>query len=269
MPAGARGVASLAASHRGGATVAGFPRPWQVRLLLLSVLVVVAAGCRLEVVADMTVEPNGTGAASLVVIFDAELASELDRLEIDPATEVLEAAARVGEWEARREADPDGVVTLTLTRPVTAPTEFGAAYRDLASGLRERDPALVVDLDVAVSDAGGVQLEGGAGLRPPATAGASIDGEPVGPAGPELAALVEQTTSARLVVTLPGPVREHDADRVDGRTVVWDLPVGTTRAVTARSDPPPGLPLPARLAAAAGLALVVLGAAGWAWRRRR
>ena len=73
------------------------------------------------------------------------------------------------------------------------------------------DPSFEIDLHLAVADDGAAELRGGVGLRPPAAA-AWRDGEPVGPAGDELAALVAEAVTARLW-SPSGPGRHvHDAD---------------------------------------------------------
>ncbi len=234
--------------------------------VLLVLVLVLVAGCRLDIETEISVRPDGSGTAAVALLFDPSLAAELDRLGVDSAGDIVAAAGRAPGWGAREQRGSDGSLAVTLHRGVDDPGELQEAFRALASGLRDEDPALLVDLDVTVGDDGEVELRGDAGLRPPATVGARIDGDPVGPSGQDLAALVGRTVFPRLVVTLPGPVRAHDADRVDGRRLEWDLPVGETRTVTARSDAPSDVP-------AIEIAIVVVGlgviAAGlWGWRRR-
>ena len=241
------------------------------RTLKLAVLVAAAflvAGCRLDVVAEVALHRDGSGTAAIAVTFDAELLTELDALEVDPTAELMAVVPDVPGWEVDRVAAEDGSLTVTLTHDAAGSRQLADAFRDLVAGLRDEDPALVVDLELEVDVDGTARLDGAAGLRPPATAGALIDGSPVGPAEDELAELVRRSVHPQLVVTLPGPIAAHDADALDDSTLTWDLPVGELRSVGASSHAAPQLPLASMAATLALLVLVALLGV-WRWRRRR
>lgn len=237
---------------------------------LVAALVVVLAGCRLDVVADVTLEADGTGTVGVVFHLDEGLLDELDAVGVDPTAELEAAALDADDWELERTSDGRDL-TLTLERPVGDPDELGEALRELTSGLAPEDPALLVDIEVVLDDDGSSHLDGVTSFRPPATAGATLDGEPIGPSAQELQELVERAVAPVLLVTLPGRVERHDADELDGRTLRWEVPVASERSVTAQAAPAPWWTVHALWLAAAGgaLLLVVLLLVWWLRRRRR
>lgn len=61
----------------------------------------------------------------------------------------------------------------------------------------------------------------------------------------------------RFIVTMPGEVTSHNADVIDGSTLVWEVPLdGRTRILEAVSGSSGGFPLFPLLAAVGGIALV-------------
>ncbi|MFA9429847.1 hypothetical protein [Egicoccus sp. AB-alg2] len=246
------------------------------RLVALLACALALAGCRLDVGGELAVERDGSGTVGVVLSLDPEAVARLDELALDPFAELSAAAVDADGWQVTRAGSEDGGSQVRLTHAAGDPQALTDAFRDLVAGLSDDDPALVVDLDLVVEGGGAARLDGTAGLRPPATAGALQDGEPIGPSGEELAALVDEAVTATLQVRLPGPVVEHDADEVVGgglfvtspaQTLTWDVPVGDVRTVTARSDAPPVLTLPV-IAGVAVASLVLVGVVIWWWRRR-
>lgn len=234
-------------------------------------LALLLTGCRLGVVTDVEVGSDGRGEVAVVLDLDEELLGELDAIGVDPTAELMTAAAEdTGEWTIERSFQEGVGMRLTLAREVDEPAGFGAALRELTAGLSADDPGPVVDLEVTVADDGAARVDGNAEFRPPATAGATLDGEPIGPSGAELAALTADAVTSRVVVTFPGPIESSDADTVDGRTATWELEVGMPRALTAVAAAPSpfaGLLVPGLIVA--GLAIVVAGGAVALVRRRR
>jgi hypothetical protein len=243
--------------------------PSPVQVTLLAVLVVLLAGCRLDVTGELTIDRGGRADATVELAVDEATLAELDALGVDPTAELTAAASRASAWQVTRERPEEGGLAVRLTRPSADAAAAADAFRELTAGLSNDDPALVVDLEVEVDDEGAVRLEGTAGFRPPATPGASIDGEPVGPDAAELAALTAEAVTARLVVRVPGTFVEHDADEVDGRTATWELAVGEPRAVRAVAAAPSGPPVWLVVTAAATLLVATLAALTWWWVRRR
>jgi hypothetical protein len=239
-------------------------------LLLLTLLLAALAltGCRLAVVADLTIARDGSATAEVELWLDPTALAELDGLGVDPTAELAAVAGQVPGWEVERRAEDEGALAVTLRRTAADADAAADAFRELGAGLADGDPGLLVDLRVDVDDAGAVRLDGTATLRPPASVGVTVDGQPLGPDAEELERSTAEVVRARLSVSVPGEVRDHDADVVDGRTATWELEPGTARSVRLVAA------APGRFAAwlvAGGVAFVlvlVLAGALW-WRRRR
>ncbi len=239
--------------------------------VLLPLLGLVLAGCRLDVVAGVVVAADGTAVLTIETTLDEVLLDELDTLGVDPTIELESAIAATDAWTGERLADDDGGLVLRLTRQVAGPAEIGDVLRGLAEGLGADDPGLVVDVEVELDQDGGTTFGGTAAIRAPATSGAVLDGAPVGPAGTDLEALVAESVTAELRLTLPGEVRAHDADRAEGRTLSWDLTT-QPRPVSASAEPAVWwrtLDLPVLLAAAGALVLLAGSVVVVVTRRRR
>lgn len=194
--------------------------------LVLLACVLLLTGCRLDLAAEAVIDADRGGTVAVSARFDPSMLAELDALGVDPTAELEAAAASGPGWEVVRRLDDEDALVVTASRAVDDVAHIGEVFRELTTGLDEVDPALVVDIEVARDADGGTEVAGTAGLRPPSTAGVSVDGAPLGPDTQELAALVEAAVDARLQVRLPGRLITHDGDRVDDRTVVWELPAG-------------------------------------------
>jgi hypothetical protein len=229
------------------------------------------SGCRLDLAAVADVAADGSASVGLEVAFDPVLLDELDALGVDPTAELEVAVAATEGWTTSRTTADDGGLVVTVSREVAAAEDVGDAFRELAAGLSVDDPALLVDLEVAVDGEGGATVEGSGSFRAPATAGARLDGVPVGPSGEELATIVASSVVPTVRLTLPGPIDAHDGDVVDGRTITWEL-ASDPRPVTAVATPPAwweGLGLPVVLVGGLVVLLVVLLAVGLLVRRGR
>jgi LPXTG-motif cell wall-anchored protein len=237
-------------------------------LLLLLAVALLLSGCRFDVAADLTISRDGAATAALELRVDREALTRLDALEVDPTAELAAAGGQVPGWEVTRVADEDGSLTVRLTRSTVDAASAADALRELSAGLVEADPALLLDLDIDVGDDGAVRVDGTAELRPPATAGVAVDGEPVGPEAGALARMTAEAVDASFSLTVPGELQEHDADTVDGRTATWNLDAGEARRIQATAAAP-GDVTPWLLAGgAAALLLLAVGVLGWRRRRR-
>lgn len=238
-----------------------------VRVLLVAVLALVLAGCRLHLTAEVVIERDGSGSLALVVAIDPELLAELDALAVDPTIELEDAVARTDGWSLTRAAGADGGLVLTVGYAATDPARLTGALRELAAGLGADDPALLIDLDVAMDEEGAVTLSGTGQLRAPA--GPGVLDDPGAPSRAELEALVAETVSAQLVVTLPATPTDHDADLLDGRTLTWTLTTAG-RQLSAFAPAPSGPdPRTLQLGLAVAAGLVVLGGLTAVVLRRR
>jgi hypothetical protein len=237
-------------------------------LPLLLAIVLLLSGCRFDVAADLTIARDGGAAVGLELRVDPEALTRLDDLGVDPTAELAAAAGQVPDWEVTRTADEDGSLTVRLTRSTLDAASAAAALRELSAGLVEADPALVIDLDIEVDEDTAVRLDGTAQLRPPATAGVTVDGEPLGPDADTLARMTADAVDARFSVTVPGELQQHDADTVDGRTATWYLEAGEARRIHATASAPTDTTRWLLAGGAAVLLLLVVGLLVW-WSRRR
>lgn len=185
------------------------------------------AGCRVDVVTEVDVEPDGSGDLAITVDVDAETATNLAAVGVS-----LRPPAVAG-WQSDEITSDDGVRVVLATTFATA-GELSERVAELGEGLDDEDPAVLRDLALTVADDGSAQFDAVAGLLLPSSAGADAAGFPSADELRELAA----DMTATLVVTLPGSVSSSNATSVDGTTATWDLPVGSMVAVTAVGDAP-------------------------------
>ena len=207
-----------------------------VRGVLLVLVAVVLAGCRIDVGTEVAVDRRGGGEVAVAVRIDGATLRELDEAGVDPELDVAVGLGPDGAWRSERVVDADGGLVLTYRRPFADGTEATALLAELSADVAPQDPAVRLDVTVITTTAGGVRLAGTGTLAPPATLGVTVDGAPVGPSGDELAALVAESVDATFVVRVPGRVLEHDADVVDGGTLRWTLPVGEARTIVLVAD---------------------------------
>lgn len=222
----------------------------------LALAAVLVAGCRLDLAGVVALDRDGSGVAAVTIRLDDALLDELDAVAIDPSAEVTALVGELEAWEFDRTVGDDLSVTYTLQRPFSDPAEVGEVFRQLSAGLSDDDPALLIDLEVGMDDEGGARVRGEVGFRAPSSIGAELDGETLGPPSDELLVLTQELVRPLLAVTLPGPIDTADADRVEGRTVTWAIPIDGTRSVSASSSPPGIHEQPWLWAVVAGLLLV-------------
>lgn len=234
--------------------------------IVLGMLVVLLASCRLDVVADARINPDTSGVVSLTLRLDPDLVAELDRLAIDPTAEVVAVADAAEAWDVERRVDGDGAVRVVVSRATQDLADLAFAFRELVDDLDEADPALIVDLEPLERD-GELVVAGTVLLRPPSSPLMAVDGEPVGPTDEELAELTRSGVDAAFSLSLPGEIVRHDADHEDGATLVWAAPAGEERSFEAVARPSSG-----RWGWTVAVTALVVGASavglGW-WLRRR
>lgn len=232
------------------------PRVTGLLLALLALLLV--SGCRMEVAAEAQLDADGTGRAVVQLTADAALVALLDDAGVDPTAEVMAAASTAGDWQVEREVDAAGSIRVMLARPTTDPDDLARAFTELAAGLDDADPALLVDLDISADDRG-FSVTGEAAVRPPGAVLAELDDEPIGPHVDELHALFSEHMDARLRLQLPGRVIEHDGDTADARAATWQLPVGESRTISMRAESSGPLGAAGTRVLWASAAVIVLG----------
>lgn len=233
-------------------------------------LTLLLAGCRIDVLAELDLEEDGSGQATVELFLDRELLGTLDGLEVDAVSEVEAAAAEVADWDLEVVAEGADGVRLRLEHEGSDPA---GALEELSAGLSPDDPALEIDLEVDRQEQDGgpveVRLAGAAELRAPSAPGVVDEaGGPLGPSGAELEARTREHVTAALAVSMPGSVREHDADRTPEPTLVWDLPVGERVTVSATSEVDQ-LPIAREALLVGAGVLLLLAAAALLWFVRR
>jgi len=236
--------------------------------LVALVLALGTQGCRLGVNADTLLRPDGSATLAITLRIDGAMRVELESLGVDPTLDIDAALVGDDTWQRSRTIDADGGLVLRFERDVDDPAALRRAFLDLSDTLSGDDPALVVDLEVVPGRRGAVEVRGLVGVRPPASAGAVRDGVVLGPTREELAARTAEVVEATFDLTLPGEVIAHDADRLDGRRLRWEVPVGSTRAISAVGAPIAWWTLAARGLVSVAIALAVLAALVLVLRRR-
>ncbi len=209
------------------------------RVVLLGLLAVLAAGCRMDLVAPIELRADGSAVAGLEARFDPRMLAELDALGVDPTAELATVVGADDAWTLTRTRQEDGGLTVALRRELADAAELPGIYAQLQAGLSSADPALSIDLERVEVAGGRSHLEGTATFRPPSTSGLTVDGEAVGEEDEELAALVEDAVAVGVEVVMPGPVEEHDGFRLERDTVRIELEQGQPRRFTVTSAPPP------------------------------
>lgn len=247
---------------------------WRSAPVLLLALALLLTGCRMEVVAPITLHPDGSATAGLSVRFDPRLLAELDALGVDPTAELSAAVAADPAWELTRLREEDGGLRIAVSREVAGDEELVRVYEELTAGLAADDPALEVALQVERDQRGGVTVSGTAGFRPPVTVGLAVDGVAVGEDAAALAGLVEESVTAAVELRMPGRLVSHDGVAVDRSTARIVLEPGVERRFSVTSQPPSwwsSLPVDTStlLVVGALLAVVVGGVLLLVARRRR
>lgn len=238
---------------------------------LLVAAALALTGCRIDVVAELDLRDDGSGTAVLELFLDRELLDLLDELEVDAVDELEAAVEEAGDWDLQIEAEGFEGLRLRLTHEGPDPA---AALRALSAGLAPEDPGLLADLEVRREEVEGgpdeLGLVGDVVLSAPDAPGVIDEsGEPLGPDREELERRMRDHVTGALVVRMPGPLRSHDADRVEDTTLRWDLPVEERVGVSATSRvAPPLVPRELLLVGAGLLLLIALGAVIWLVRRR-
>ncbi len=190
--------------------------------LLIAVLAVILAGCRVETNIVLDIEEDGSALVGAEVGYDEEFAQLLEQSGADPDDLFGDLPVETG----------DDVVTIERT-------EGDMTYTGLLSE--------VDDLSTFAPDS--AELEGftsfsytfdddGAELAATISADdANLGGDELGEFGFDPSQLTDEFFSANVVVTMPGDVTEHNADvvRSDG-TLVWKIPLAGTAQINATSS---------------------------------
>lgn len=235
--------------------------------LVLALLALLGQACELRVATDIIVASDHTGEVVVSVALDDETAQDLVEVGLVPTAGLEEAAAAAPGW--RVESIEGLEAGVRLHHAFEDPAEVGMLLAALSADLGVEDGALWDGLGLREQADGSLVLHGRAGIVAPTVVGAEGDGITFD--GADLAALLAEQGRAAvrhdLQVSAAGGYGAHDADRELDGTLVWELPTGQMRPVSA--ELPVGDVVPWMLWTAVALAaLVVAFLATWLWRRR-
>jgi hypothetical protein len=236
------------------------------RTALLLLLALVASACQLRTDVQIEINADETGTFALELGFDEELRQlaegdggdlSLDGFELGEDTPVGWTVSDFddGEFAGTRISTPfSSLDDLTSKLALLAENGDGGDPTDdlvdsvtiSRDGNDFRFEAELAQLDEAFADAGGDGLE--FGIDP--------------------TQFLENLFLIRFVVTMPGELTSHNADEVDGSTLVWNIALdGENRTLRAMSGSDDGFAVGTLLISIAGL--LIIGLLGLTIARRR
>ncbi len=181
--------------------------------ILIAAIALLTAACKIETNYAATLNADGTGTIAAEIGLDEEAQAFLQGE--DPLADAPE--------DAETSTETRGDMTFYVaTRTFSSPAEL-IAFSTEDDGLFSTFDATFTNTRVTVrgttSDAGGGFFDDG-----------DLEGFDPG--------LIEDSFSASVRITMPGKVLDSNADRTDGNTLIWDIPLmGGTVDVRAESDP--------------------------------
>jgi hypothetical protein len=186
-------------------------------IVLASLLAIVATACKIETNFGVVINADGSGTIVAEIGMDEEAQGVFLQGVDDP-------------FEGNDLSDVPNAVRRTETRGdldfwiVEVPVDDVTQIED---DVTSADNALLTGFDVEVSDTL-------VSVRGTATAEDAIGDEAEG-FDPSV---MEDSISFNIRITLPGKILEHNADRREGNTLIWAVPIfGGTLDVQAQSDP--------------------------------
>lgn len=213
-------------------------------LTALVVAVVALTGCRLDVTADLTIEPDGTGELVVTAVADDELVARKPGLADDLR---LDDAVAAG-WVVQGPTAPEegGGLTLTLRHPVTSAAEATNLLASLGppfSGVTlERTLGPEGSNEATTSLSGQLQLTGGFDAFADSDLLAAVGGTPFAADLAATGATPAESVSVTFRADLPGEVESTTGDAADG-ALEWQAPLdgqGLDVATTTAQRPDSG-----------------------------
>ena len=243
--------------------------------MVLGLLLVLAAGCELQLSADVTVDPDGGGTVALTIDADPVLVDEAAQAGVDPLARVV---ARIdaldGPWAADLEVPEDGGQVVTVSTGFADPAELQARWEELRVALDTPEATLLGPLQVTLDEeARELAVAGEVALQVGEVAAADL-----GTTVEQLTADLAGVVTSQLVVHGPGPLLTGGDgavvayEEVDGEgpvTLTWTATPGQRQPVEALVQVPSSTWLDLLLPAGVGLlALLAIGGGVMAQRRR-
>ncbi len=243
--------------------------------LLLAALAIALVGCiRAEIA--IKVNEDGSGAVTVLAAFDQDAFESLADDFGDGATPELPsfddlAATDLPEGVSIEEYDEDGFTGVRSTFPFAATDDIASVVDEVLSDA-DSDGTFGAD---SAFESFELRREG-EGWRFEATAAPlndALDGAEALGLGGAIFDLLFDDASFEIKVELPGDVIEHNADRMDGNTLVWELELTGSEprqllAVTGVGEGGGGFNVVAALLVFAVL-IVAVGGVVWFWSQTR
>lgn len=211
------------------------------RFIALSMLAVLATGCTIRFDSIVDVEQDGSGTLAVEVGFDEELRT------------MMEESGEGGFDLTQGASDaPEGWSIDEFTRGEFEGVRVSVAFTDLADLDRR-----LAELEASAEEDGstpsllrpGILTQEGDTFRfSMPVEGLEEDLSAVGGTGEDnpfgemdVDEMIGQIFQIRFLVTLPGTITSHNADTVEGNTMVWDIGlVDEGRTLSATSEPSGG-----------------------------
>jgi hypothetical protein len=243
------------------------------RVIPLLVLTLVLTGCKIRFDSVTTVEADGSGTLALEISLDEEF------------RQLIEESGEGSFFDLEQDLQdiPGGWTASEFSRGEFEGVRISAAFSDFAdldrrlAQLTEADGEEVAPSFLQVS---GLSRDGDRftfrteleGLEEGLTdLGATEGGGDLGFEGFDPASLFGEVFEIRYLVTLPGEITSHNANVVEGNTLIWNIGITDEgRVLSAESDAGSGSAWGGWLAIAAiVVALGLLGFVALQWSRRR
>ncbi len=225
---------------------------------ILTLVLVAAAGCKIEMSLDTVIEADGSGTVGVRLAADKEMRDLIAQQAGGEGDLFGEFESGVPEgWESNSDTDADGTRWVKATRSFADPSELQAFLAEGADGAQ--GPAETIGAQnfslTQERTFFWVKTEFSADWDPD-SAMAEMSAEAPPGTDPASIASIFQVENR---LTLPGSIGDNNADEVDGKTLIWRPLVSGVTQMTASS-------VTYRLPAIAGIGVVVavlLGVIGW------
>jgi hypothetical protein len=188
---------------------------------LFAALVVLLAGCRLDVALDVAMHADGSGTVTVTATADPELVAKAPSAFADLRLDDIRQAG----WAVTGPAKTaDGAMTLTLARPFGTPAEAAAILAEL-NGPNGPLHGLALSIDrsfalVSSSFTGSAQLTGGLAAFSDDALVQALGGNT--PLANLVASPVDQVLGLTVTARLPGRVTSANGTvAADGASVTW------------------------------------------------
>jgi hypothetical protein len=206
-------------------------------LAAILALVVICAGCRLDVGVDITMAADGTGTVAVSAVADAQLVAAAPSAFSDLR---LDDIRQAGWMITGPTKNPDGSMTLMLQKPFATPAEATSILGEL-NGPSGPLQGLTVAIDrsfalVTSTLSGHAQLTGGLGAFSDAALTQALGAPPLGNVA---AQPIDQVLGLTVTARFAGTVATADGQiAADGRSVKWQpsLADGVVTPMNARFE---------------------------------